>query len=82
MFEDKQVHSKMYGFIFHELFLVHKIQTVQSEAQKVKPKFKKWNQQMKRVFKPLQSATLIFGPAHQLTSGWTDVYKFFSTFRV
>ena len=43
---------------------------------------KKENQQMKRVFKPLQSATLIFGPAHQLTSGWTDVYKFFSTFRV
>jgi len=33
------------------------------------------------MFKPLQSAKLIFDPAHQLTSCWTKVYKAFGTFR-
>jgi len=43
---------------------------------------KKGNQRMNRVFKLLQSTTIISGQAHQLTSCWTDVCKAFSVFRV
>jgi len=34
------------------------------------------------VFKTLQSAILIFGQTHKLTSCWTDEYKAFRTFTV
>ena len=34
MFEDIQIHSKKFGFIFHEIFFGTQIQTVHSEAQK------------------------------------------------
>jgi hypothetical protein len=61
---------------FMILFSSHTIiQKAMAKRKKCSQSLKKENQQMKRTFQPLQSITLIFGQAHQLTSSWTERYK-------